>query len=200
MAFVSDRMQVLTGLLAISFASGAWVDRPRYGQGYVESVARPARCVPCDAQRNSDLKTANSNALEYRGNGADNLGYDWSPKAWGGPAFPTKSTDKVHQPDQDWGSRGGRRMPGSWDDKCRECMNGRPEPGRDWDRYTERPGEDGRDGRPDGWRPSTDRPKSWRGSEPPLEVATVTSSVLGVRLRDDKRLPVEWPGANHNTK
>lgn len=171
--FVSVKMTLLIGFLAVSVATAAWTDSPRYGPDYVGGPQMPSRsnCIPCEERRGG----SNSNTLDFRGNGADNLGYDWSPKAWGGPAFPK---GERNQPNSDWGGRDGRRMP--WDDKCRDCSPGWPGSGMRWDRFTERP-----DDRSPGWSSST---------EQPTDVSTVTSSVLGIRLQDDKRLSVPWGG------
>lgn len=72
---------------------------------------RTARCTPCGDD--SSLRKPVSNNLDpaYRGNGADNLGYDWSPKAWGGLAYPQKS--KNYMPDTMRG-RGAKQMPMNW--------------------------------------------------------------------------------------
>lgn len=65
---------------------------------------RNTRCTPCE--QSLGVPAGRSSNSEYRGNGADNLGYDWSPKAWGGPAHPQKLKSSVG----DGRGRDGRQM------------------------------------------------------------------------------------------
>lgn len=78
------------------------------------SLNRSARCIPCEQSLGAPLErgfpVTNHVNSEYRGNGADNLGYDWSPKAWGGLAYPQKSRGSMIR----MGGRDGRQMLKDW--------------------------------------------------------------------------------------
>lgn len=145
----------------------------------VEVGKRNSRCTPCG---HPDDRREVTNYLdpEYRGNGADNLGYDWSPWAWGGPAFKNRLNHQGRQYDGWDRGRGGRQMPGNW--------GGRPEntqPERFncdrckmiWERErgsrTNRIGENGFGHRMGQWH---DDRGGFRG-----EIATVTSPPIALR-------------------
>lgn len=107
---------------------------------------RSVRCSPCEqggpgirADRGRQLGPERGRQLipdhlnpEYRGNGADNLGYDWSPKAWGGLAYPHKSRALMNM----MRGREGRQMMREWNqgsgnvrvicDTCRTYYDGSP--------------------------------------------------------------------------
>ncbi|KAL0270060.1 UNVERIFIED_CONTAM: hypothetical protein PYX00_007595 [Menopon gallinae] len=75
---------------------------------------RNSRCSPCGHDPDDRRDVTNYLDPEYRGNGADNLGYDWSPWAWGGPAFSNRVKNQGRQYDGWDRGRGGRQMPGHW--------------------------------------------------------------------------------------
>lgn len=191
-------------LLTLSFCSTFGLDfsgdntaLTRYGSHYLFNFVRPGRstdrntrCTPC---RDDDRRggggggggdVSNYVDPDYRGNGADNLGYDWSPQAWGGLAFPQK-TKGQDRPNDTWNrGRDGRQMHGDWGRDQRNdrfgCERCGPDRDRDWgaDRGSRAPDRD----RPP---PDYDRDRGER-SRHPSEETTVTSTPLV--FRDDNRI------------